>query len=77
MDEDIAPAAAEDNMNAPDSTSSGPSTSNSSQSSQVLDHKYTTKPGFIGPVNDESLLDKIFNKVAQDLKASGITGTYP
>lgn len=57
--------------------SSGPRTSNSSESIQPLDHKYTTTPDSAGSLNEETLLEKIFNKVDQDLKASGITGTYP
>jgi hypothetical protein len=77
VDEEITPVI-EDSMNSGDSIkSSGPATSNSSESSQTLDHKYTTTPDFAASLNEETLLEKIFNKVDQDLKASGITGTYP
>jgi hypothetical protein len=75
-DEEVMPVI-EDTMSADDSIkSSEPTTSNSSES-QDLGHKYTTTPDSIGSLNEETLLEKIFNKVGQDLKASGITGTYP
>jgi hypothetical protein len=75
-DEEVTPAI-EDNMSADDSIkSTEPTTSNSSES-QALDHKYITTPDSVGSLNEETLLEKIFNKVDQDLKASGITGTYP
>lgn len=67
----------EDSMGPSDSIkSSGPTTSNSNES-QALDHRYTTTPDPVGSLNEETLLEKIFNKVDQDLKASGVTGTYP
>jgi len=75
-DEEVMPVI-EDTMNADDSTKpSKPTTSNSSEN-QDLGHKYTPTPDSVGSLNEETLLEKIFNKVDQDLKASGITGTYP
>lgn len=75
-DEEVMPVI-EDTTNADDSIkSSKPTTSNSSEN-QGLGHKYTTTPDTIGSLNEETLPEKIFNKVGQELKASGIIGMYP
>ncbi len=58
-------------------TPSGPANSTLSENSQTLEPKYTTTPDHVGTSNEESLSERIFNNVNENLKASGITGFYP
>ena len=58
-------------------TPSGSTTSNSNGSARTLDQKYVSTPHPTGASYEETLVEKIFNKVNDDLKASGITGIYP
>ena len=57
---------------------SGPPISNLNQSASS-DHKYTVTPAEdVGPsAKEETLVEEIFNKVNEDLKASGIATWYP
>lgn len=58
-------------------TPSGSTTSNSNGSARTLDQKYVSTPHPTGASYEETLVEKIFNKVNDDFKASGITGIYP
>lgn len=58
-------------------TPNGPTSSNLTESPPPLNHKYISTPHPTGPSHEETLVGKIFNKVNEDLKASGITGIYP
>jgi hypothetical protein len=54
-----------------------PTGSNLTESQQPISiHKYSRTTGD-GLSNEETLGEKIFSKVKEDLKASGITGLYP
>lgn len=59
-------------------TPNGPPLTNLNQSASS-DHKYTVTPAHnVGlSAKEETLLEEIFNKVNEDLKASGIPTWYP
>ena len=58
-------------------TPSGSTTSNSNESAHTSDQKYVSTPPTTGASYEETLVEKIFNKVNEDLTSSGITGIYP
>ena len=61
----------------PITPSGGPLISGLNQS-ETSDHKYTVTPSDAeSPAGEETLHEQIFNRVNEDLRASGITTWYP